>query len=203
MSARGRPTVVIELSGTERETLGASALFGPSPGVAEPDRVVLRRRDDQSGCPQPSGCIRPRCRSGATASPLTGSKGSVMRRVLGGFARSRMRRSKRSLSTRWSRRPVRTPIGRREGWRPSTGSRRPRWLRSCRAFGLKPGQQDRFKVSPDPDLVEKVRDLVGLYMNPPEAAAVFAADEKPQIQALNRTAPDASVAAHHAPAGHA
>ena len=58
-----------------------------------------------------------------------------------------------------------------------------------RAFGLKPWQQDSFKVSPDPDLVEKVRDLVGLYMNPPEAAAVFAVDEKPQIQALNRTAP--------------
>ncbi len=48
-----------------------------------------------------------------------------------------------------------------------------------RAFGLKPWKQDSFKVSPDPDLVEKVRDLVGLYMNPPEAAAVFAVDEKP------------------------
>ena len=44
-------------------------------------------------------------------------------------------------------------------------------------------------MSPDPDLVEKVRDLVGLYMGPPVAAAVFAVDEKPQIQAINRTAP--------------
>jgi transposase len=58
-----------------------------------------------------------------------------------------------------------------------------------RAFGLKPWLQDSFKVSPDPDLVAKIRDLVGLYMNPPVAAAVFAVDEKPQIQALNRTAP--------------
>ncbi len=58
-----------------------------------------------------------------------------------------------------------------------------------RAFGLKPWRQDFFKVSPDPDLVEKIRDLVGLYMNPPVAAAVFAIDEKPQIQALDRTAP--------------
>jgi transposase len=57
------------------------------------------------------------------------------------------------------------------------------------AFGLKPWRQDSFKVSPDPLLVEKVRDLVGLYINPPVAAAVFAIDEKPQIQALNRTAP--------------
>ena len=46
-----------------------------------------------------------------------------------------------------------------------------------KAFGLKPWRQDSFKVSPDPDLVEKIRDLVGLYMSPPVAAAVFAADE--------------------------
>ncbi len=58
-----------------------------------------------------------------------------------------------------------------------------------RAFGLKPWREDSFKVSPDPDLVEKIRDIVALYMNPPVAAAVFAVDEKPQIQALNRTAP--------------
>jgi transposase len=58
-----------------------------------------------------------------------------------------------------------------------------------RAFGLKPWRSDSFKVSPDPELVEKIRDLVGLYMNPPVAAAVFALDEKPQVQALNRTAP--------------
>lgn len=58
-----------------------------------------------------------------------------------------------------------------------------------RAFGLKPWRQDAFKVSPDPELVEKIRDLVALYMNPPVAAVVFAVDEKPQIQALNRTAP--------------
>ncbi len=58
-----------------------------------------------------------------------------------------------------------------------------------RAFGLKPWKEDSFKVSPDPDLVEKIRDIVGLYLNPPVAAVVFAVDEKPQIQALNRTAP--------------
>lgn len=58
-----------------------------------------------------------------------------------------------------------------------------------RAFGLKPWRQDSFKVSPDPGLVEKIRDLVALYMNPPVAAMVFALDEKPQIQALDRTAP--------------
>ena len=58
-----------------------------------------------------------------------------------------------------------------------------------RAFGLKPWAQDDFKLSPDPQLIEKTRDIVGLYLNPPEAAVVFAVDEKPQIQALDRTAP--------------
>ena len=58
-----------------------------------------------------------------------------------------------------------------------------------RAFGLKPWVQDDFKISPDPQLIEKTRDIVGLYLNPPEAAVVFAVDEKPQIQALDRTAP--------------
>jgi transposase len=58
-----------------------------------------------------------------------------------------------------------------------------------RAFGLKPWRQDEFKISPDPDLIEKIRDLVGLYLSPPVAAAVFAVDEKPQIQALNRSVP--------------
>ena len=58
-----------------------------------------------------------------------------------------------------------------------------------RAFGLKPWRTDGFKVSPDPELVEKIRDLVGLYIDPPVAAVVFALDEKPQIQALDRTAP--------------
>ena len=58
-----------------------------------------------------------------------------------------------------------------------------------RAFGLKPWRQDEFKISPDPDLIEKIRDLVGLYLSPPVAAAVYAVDEKPQIQAVNRSAP--------------
>jgi transposase len=58
-----------------------------------------------------------------------------------------------------------------------------------KAFGLKPWRHDEFKISPDPLLVDKIRDVVGLYMSPPVSAAVFCVDEKPQIQALNRTAP--------------
>lgn len=61
--------------------------------------------------------------------------------------------------------------------------------RVWRAFGLKPQAIDSWKLSTDPDFVDKVRDVVGLYMNPPENALVLAVDEKTQIQALDRTAP--------------
>lgn len=57
------------------------------------------------------------------------------------------------------------------------------------AFGLKPHLTESFKLSPDPQFIDKVRDIVGLYLNPPEAAVVLCVDEKSQIQALDRTAP--------------
>ncbi len=61
--------------------------------------------------------------------------------------------------------------------------------RVWRAFGLAPHKQDSWKLSKDPLFVEKVRDVVGLYLDPPERAVVLCVDEKTQIQALNRTAP--------------
>jgi len=61
--------------------------------------------------------------------------------------------------------------------------------RIWRAFGLQPWRTEDFKISPDPLLIDKIRDVVGLYLAPPANAAVFAVDEKPQIQALQRTAP--------------
>ena len=57
------------------------------------------------------------------------------------------------------------------------------------AFGLKPHLTEEFKLSPDPQSVDKACDVVGLYLNPPEAAVVLCVDEKTQIQALDRTAP--------------
>lgn len=61
--------------------------------------------------------------------------------------------------------------------------------RIWRAFGLKPHRDEKFQLSSDPDFVEKVRDVVGLYMDPPTNAVVLSVDEKSQIQALNRTQP--------------
>jgi transposase len=61
--------------------------------------------------------------------------------------------------------------------------------RIWRAFGLKPQRADTHALSNDPLFIEKVRDVVGLYMSPPENALVLSFDEKSQIQALNRTQP--------------
>jgi len=62
-------------------------------------------------------------------------------------------------------------------------------LRIWQAFGLQPHRQESWKLSKDPQFVAKVRDVVGLYLNPPERAVVLCVDEKSQIQALDRTAP--------------
>lgn len=61
--------------------------------------------------------------------------------------------------------------------------------RIWRAFGLQPHRQETFKLSSDPLFVEKVRDIVGLYLDPPLKAMVLCVDEKSQIQALDRTQP--------------
>lgn len=57
-------------------------------------------------------------------------------------------------------------------------------------FGIQPHRTKSFKLSPDPFFVEKVRDIVGLYLNPPDKALVLAVDQKSQIQALERTPPN-------------
>jgi len=61
--------------------------------------------------------------------------------------------------------------------------------RIWRAFGLKPHVVQTWKLSTDPQFIDKVRDVVGLYLDPPQAALVLCVDEKSQIQALDRTAP--------------
>ncbi len=71
----------------------------------------------------------------------------------------------------------------------ATGMSQTAISRIWRAFGLKPHLAETWKLSSDPQFIDKVRDIVGLYLNPPEAAVVLCVDEKSQIQALDRTAP--------------
>ena len=73
--------------------------------------------------------------------------------------------------------------GRRDGLSKSTVGR------IWKAFGLKPHLVDTFKLCNDPQFIDKVRDVVGLYLDPPERAVVLCVDEKSQIQALDRSAP--------------
>jgi len=71
----------------------------------------------------------------------------------------------------------------------ATGMSQSAVSRIWRAFGLKPHAIETWKLSTDPQFVDKVRDVVGIYLDPPENALVLAVDEKSQIQAIDRTAP--------------
>jgi transposase len=71
----------------------------------------------------------------------------------------------------------------------ATGMSQTAVSRIWRAFGLKPHLAETWKLSTDPQFTGKVRDIVGLYLDPPEKALVLCVDEKSQIQALNRTVP--------------
>lgn len=82
-------------------------------------------------------------------------------------------------ATHWSTRSM----AQRSGLGKSTVNR------IWRAFGLQPHRTETFKLSTDPLFIEKVRDIVGLYLNPPDRALVLCVDEKTQIQALDRTRP--------------
>jgi putative transposase len=70
-----------------------------------------------------------------------------------------------------------------------TNLSRPTVHRIWQAFGIQPHRQSHFKLSTDPFFIEKVRDITGLYLNPPDKAMVLCVDEKSQIQALDRTQP--------------
>lgn len=188
----GRPTVAIELSDTERETLerwvrrhsSAQALALRSRIVLACAKGLTDRAVAAAEGVHPTTVAKWRHRfaadrlEGLCDAPRPGAARTIADETIEAVVVDTLE-SAPGEDTHWSTRG----LAARHGISKTTVAE------IWRAFGLKPWQQDSFKVSPDPDLIEKVRDLVGLYMNPPEAAAVFAVDEKPQIQALNRTAP--------------
>ncbi|MGA2111754.1 MAG: IS630 family transposase [Anaerolineales bacterium] len=92
------------------------------------------------------------------------------------------------------RKTLQTQPGDRTHWTVRSAAQKARLSattvhRIWQAFGLQPHRQRHFKLSSDPFFVEKVRDIVGLYLQPPDKAVVLCADEKTQIQALERTQP--------------
>ena len=189
---RGRPTVAVVLSSDERETLERWARRPKSAqALALRCRIVLaaaegRRNNEIAaalGC-HPATASKWRRRfaerrlDGLADDPRPGPPrkitDEVVERVL-----VRTLESAPADATHWSTRSMAKEMG------ISQTAVSQIW----RAFGLKPHLVEALKVSPDPQFVDKVRDIVGLYLNPPEAAVVLCVDEKTQIQALDRTAP--------------
>jgi transposase/DNA-binding CsgD family transcriptional regulator/transcriptional regulator with XRE-family HTH domain len=192
MARRGRPTAVIELTAHERETLQRWARrHSSSQALALRCRIVLAAGEGCTngeiaasvGCnPVTVSKWRQRFASdrldGLVDAPRPGAARTIGDDVVEAIVVESLETAPPN-ATHWSTRE----LAQRHGISKTTVAE------IWRAFGLKPWRQDEYKISPDPDLVEKIRDIVALYMSPPVAAAVFAVDEKPQIQALNRTAP--------------
>lgn len=192
MGRVGRPTVEIVLSEDERATLGRWARrSSSSQALALRSRIVLACGQGQANTAIASslGCNQVTVSKwrhrfavdrleGLVDAPRPGAARKIGDDVVEAIVVDTLEGHPKN-DTAWSTR----------GLAAKYGISRQSVSEIWRAFGLKPWRQDGFKVSPDPDLVEKVRDIVGLYMSPPVAAAVFAVDEKPQIQALNRSAP--------------
>lgn len=192
MARRGRPTVQISLSGDERTTLQRWARrHSSSQALALRCRIVLACAEGRTNTEiaaalgvNPVTVSKWRHRfavdrlDGLVDAPRPGAARTIGDDVIEAVVVETLETAPPD-ATHWSTR----------GLAAKHGISHQTVAEIWKAFGLKPWRQDEFKVSPDPDLVEKIRDIVGLYLNPPVAAAVFAVDEKPQIQALNRTAP--------------
>ena len=188
----GRPKSALEITDEEREVLLNYARRARSEQrVSTRARIILACASGQNNAEAAhqigvtaqtvgkwrSQFVRDRL-DGLTDEPRPGAP----RRIMDDHVEDVVTRTLESTprgATHWSTRD----LAKKVGFSQSTISR------IWRAFGLQPHRSETFKLSKDPMLVEKVRDVVGLYLNPPDNAVVLCVDEKSQIQALNRTQP--------------
>src|SRR6202049_4496402 len=188
----GRPKQPLMLTDEERERLESLAHRARSqPLLARRARVVLACAEGRSN---QSVSRRLRCSLG-----MVGKwRGRFLKARMEGLYDEPRPRAPRMVSDAQVEQVIiqtleSTPRGETHwstrGLAKATGLSRMTISRIWHAFGLQPHRTDTFKLSPDPQLVEKVRDIVGLYINPPEHALVLCVDEKSQIQALDRTQP--------------
>ena len=192
MGKPGRPKQPIELSDEERETLRRWSKRPKSPqSIATRARIVLLDADglantviaERAGVHQAT-VVKWRKRflerrlDGLVDEPRPGAPRSISDEAVEEVI-VRTLEDKPTDATHWSTRDLAAKVG----MSPSSVGR------IWRAFGLKPWQSDTFKLSEDPQFIDKVRDVVGLYLNPPERAVVLCVDEKTGIQALDRTQP--------------
>lgn len=192
MPRTGRPKALLELSSEEREQLERwASRRKSSQALALRSRIVL-------GCAEGLPNKEVAAREGVTQQTVGKWRARFLELRLDGLAddprpgrvpsvtADQVERivvdtleSTPENATHWSR----TSMAKKSGLSPSTIGR------IWHAFELKPHRTDGFKLSNDPMFVEKVYDVVGLYLNPPEAAVVLCVDEKSQVQALARSQP--------------
>ena len=189
---RGRPMAPLALDGAERETLEQwTRRPKTAQALALRSRIVLACADGRSNtavaaelrvCIDTVGKWRSRFLEqrldGLLDQPRSGRPRMIddadVERVIALTLETTPKEA-----THWSTRAM----ARRSGLSHNTVSR------IWRAFALQPHRTETFKLSADPLFIEKVRDIVGLYLNPPDRALVLCVDEKSQIQALDRTRP--------------
>lgn len=188
----GRPKVALILTTDERERLASLAHRSRSaPQVARRARIVLACAEGADNkvvahrlhvtpatvCKWRGRFVRQRL-DGLYDEPRPGARRTITDEQIEQLIVRTLETTPRG-ATHWSTREMATAMG----------MSRMAVSRAWHAFGLQPHRTETFKLSTDPLLVEKVRDIVGLYLHPPTHAAVFCVDEKPQIQALDRTQP--------------
>ena len=192
MARTGRPTPAVTLTDDERETLERWARRPSSAqALAMRCRIVLAAADGEQnkdiaarvGCnPNTVGKWRRRFAEagidGLHDEPRPGAPRKITDEDVERVIVKTLEETPRD-ATHWSTRSMAAEVG------LSQASISRIW----RAFGLQPHRTEDFKLSPDPQFIDKVRDVVGLYLNPPDAAVVLCVDEKTQVQALDRTAP--------------
>jgi len=188
----GRPLAPLTLSESEREELRSITRSRSMPqSLATRARIVLLSADGESntdiaerlGLSKPTvGIWRKRYVTqriaGLYDEPRPGGPRSIRDEQVAALLRKTLK-TKPKDGTHWSCRSIAA----------ETQLSKSTVQRVWKAFGLQPHRQKHFKISTDPFFVEKVRDIVGLYLNPPDHAVVLCVDEKSQIQALDRTAP--------------
>lgn len=188
----GRPKITFMLTGDERQQLDSLAHRSRSaPHVARRARIILACADGRATtsvarrlhvspttvCQWRTRFLRDRV-DGLYDEPRPGTPRQITDAQVEQVIIRTLETTPRG-ATHWSVRDM----------AKASGISRTTVNRIWRAFGLQPHRTEHFKLSKDPLLIDKVRDIVGLYMNPPDHAVVLCVDEKAQIQALDRTQP--------------
>ena len=189
--AKGRAVAIVLDDVEKRELTGLTRKHGAPQALAERARIVLAAASGLKNkaiatklglCTHTVGTWRNRFAEnrmdGLYDDPRPGAPREIGDDEIAATIRKTLETRPKG-ATHWSLRTMAKEIGHA----PSTVHR------IWRAFGLQPHRAETFKLSSDPLFVEKVRDIVGLYLAPPERAVVLCLDEKSQIQALDRTQP--------------